>query len=80
MNKHPVSRSCPIKLVCNCLHDSQCVGQKACSNSDGHVPFSHFIAHVESKSRAALVETWLAAVAGVTLCSAMVGFVATLPS
>lgn len=80
MNKHPVSRNCPIKLVCNCLHDSQCVGQQARCNSDGNVPFSHFIAHVESKSRAAIIETWLAAAAGITLCSAMIGFVATMPT
>ncbi len=77
--KEKVSAGCPMKLVCNCLHDRQCIGQKAVKTNNDYIPFSHFIAHVESQTKAAVVETWLAAVAGVTLCLTMIGFVAALP-
>lgn len=78
--KEQISTGCPMKLVCNCLHDRQCVGQKACKEShQDYIPFSHFIAHVESKTKTAIIETWLTAVAGITLCMTMIGFVSALP-
>lgn len=81
MNKHSISRSCPMKIVCNCLHDGQCVGQQAANANSNYIPFSHFTAHAESKRRTAIMDTWLAAIAGITLCSAMmIGLISVLPT